>query len=195
MRDKREVQPFELGHGGSRSATKSGGRRSTTAVFPPPFDGALFSAFERPGPALPLISRDAYVVETSAKLDVLQRELAAAKVELADMKRKLDFVTEETEQKRRFEHFLESEQRTRAEATDETRRIARELKSRLDRIEAKTGGNYHGYATFEAISKRLTELGDERSAWQRAARDLKINAALLCSGVMAWAVLIVRYGV
>lgn len=145
--------------------------------------------------ALPLISRDAYVVETSAKLDVLQRELAAARVEMADMKRRLDAVAEEADHQRRFEHFLESEQRKRVDAADETRRISRDLKARLDRIEAKDGGNYHGYATFEAVSKRLTELGDEREQWKRAARDLKINAALLCSGVLAWAALIVRYGV
>ena len=44
----------------------------------------------------------------------------------------------------------------------------RDLKARLDRMEARSGGDYHAYNSFEAVSRKLARDGE--SAGSDAAR-------------------------
>ena len=55
-----------------------------------------------------------------------------------------------------------------------------DLKTRLDRMEARSGGDYHSYNSFEAVSRKLGEI--ERSTNERARR--KDGRAWLVSGML-----------
>ena len=41
-------------------------------------------------------------------------------------------------------------------------RSFRDLKARLDRIDARSGGDYHTYNSFEAVSRKLADSNRER---------------------------------
>lgn len=142
--------------------------------------------FLHEAPAVALISRDAYVERTSADIDQLRRETGQLKAELAELRRALETAREDGEQTRRFYAFLERETRQKSGIADEIVRAQRALKERLDHIQSKSGGNYHGYSTFEAVSKRLTELGEMEKAVQRAALSLKVTAGMLAATAALW---------
>ena len=136
----------------------------------------------------PLIARDAFVIDTSTKLDQLQAEMARMARDLAEMKARVAELRDDTDQTRRYYHFQESEQRTKVQKLDEMVRCCRDLKSRLDKVEAKGAGDYYAYTTFEAISKRLGELGRLEREAADLQRKVRINASLFC-GTLALAFL------
>lgn len=152
----------------------------------------LIPGFLQHAPSVPLISRDAYVEETTSRIEQLQREIGALRKELSETRGELARAREEGEQTRRFYAFLERETRTRSAAAEDMQRLVRGLKGRLDRIESKSGGNYHGFSTFESVSKRLTELGDMEKELIRSRADLKLAAGLFCASVLVWALLFFR---
>jgi len=50
---------------------------------------------------------------------------------------------------------------------EDVARICRDLKARLDRIEAHATGDYHAYNSFEAVSRKLGELERQRRTARR----------------------------
>ncbi len=73
--------------------------------------------------------------------------------------------------------FHRSENRAKESKLDETVRCCRDLKARLDHIEAWGGGDFHAYSSFEAVSRKLAEL--ERLTSERVKRKDVLRACLL----------------
>ena len=76
----------------------------------------------------------------------------------------------------RWYAFHQSEKRAKENKLDETVRYCRDLKARLDRIEARDGGDFHAYSSFEAVSRKLAE--HERLLAERAKRKNVLRACL-----------------
>jgi hypothetical protein len=73
----------------------------------------------------------------------------------------------------------QSEARARDLKLEETLRNCRELKARFDRIEARRGGDYHAYNSFEGISRKLGEF--DRSIKELAKPKDELRTRLLSS--------------
>ena len=144
---------------------------------------AFLPDFVREAASVPLISRDAFVVETGARLDATQREILSLKRAIDDVTATITRLENDIEHVQRVRTFHEAEQRQMRDQYDRAIKLGLGLKSRLDAIEAKSGGNYHGYSTFEAISKRLTELGELEQRVKKSERDLKFAAGLFCASL------------
>ena len=82
-----------------------------------------------------------------------------------------------------LEAFHRSENRAKESKLDETVRSCRDLKARLDRIEAWGGGDYHAYNSFEAVSRKLDTL--ERLSAERTKRKDVLRACLLSAAFVA----------
>lgn len=135
-------------------------------------------------PVWALVARDAQVTELAIKVDRLQRQLETANSELSLVRQSLAQALDEADLMRRREVLIETQNRMRLEKQDGTLRLVREVKQRLDAIEARRGGNYHGYATFEAVSIRLTELGELEKKMSVLARRQASSVALACAGAV-----------
>lgn len=164
---------------------KQGGKSSGRLAGLPPVQPALDSGQLVHVPVWALVSRDAQVTDLAVKVDRLQRQLDVAAGELAAFKRDALRLAEDADHVRRFSDLMERESRMRLEKAESTLRMAREVKARLDRIEAKDGGNYHGYATFEAVSIRLTELGELEKTIPMLLQALKRAAAIAAGAILA----------
>ena len=84
----------------------------------------------------------------------------------------------------RWYAFHQSEKRAKESKLDETVRYCRDLKARLDRIEARDGGDFHAYSSFEAVSRKLAEhdrLLDERAKRKNVLRACLFSAMLIVS--------------
>jgi len=79
--------------------------------------------------------------------------------------------------------FHRSENRAKESKLEETVRSCRDLKARLDRIEASAGGDYHAYNSFEAVSRKLDTL--ERLLAERTKRKDVLRACLLSAVFVA----------
>ncbi len=120
--------------------------------------------------------RDGFMAETAAQLDqlqatvlVLQRAIAdlADRHAVADLADRLTKIEEVAGQDHRLHAFLQAQQRSKDDKLDEVVRMCRDVKARLDRIEARSAGDYHAYTTFEAVSRKLRELEHPRQAPRR----------------------------
>jgi hypothetical protein len=126
--------------------------------------------------------RDSFVAQTAVKLDQLQasvriitrnvEQLAAKVVEMQDA---CAFA--------RWNALEQSEKHSRDSKLQETLRCCRELKARVDRIEGRTGGDYHAYTSFEAISRKLAEL-ERRATDERPIRKDVPRCSRLLSGAL-----------
>jgi len=67
----------------------------------------------------------------------------------------------------------------------------RELKARLDKMEARHDGNYHAYNSFEGVSRKLAELEHFKDEAQRVERNVTFRAWLFCGALVASAAIIV----
>jgi len=141
-------------------------------------------------PSVPLIARDSFVAETANRIEQLQatvrlmaRDLGSVATEVADLKAA-------AEQEQRLHSFQKGERRSKEVKLDEVLRGCRDLKARLDRIEARTGGNYHAYNSFEAISRKLAEFEAFRDAAQSLQRTLTLKAWLLSAAIGSSAIIL-----
>jgi hypothetical protein len=126
--------------------------------------------------------RDSFVAQTAVKLDQLQasvriithnvEELAAKVVELQDAS---GFA--------RWFALAQCEKHSRDSKLEETLRCCRELKARVDRIEGRSGGDYHAYTSFEAISRKLGELERRATDEHPTRKDVRQSSWVL-SGVL-----------
>jgi hypothetical protein len=149
-------------------------------------------AFERTaGPAVQLLARDAFVAETSIKLDQLAGEIKAVARELQLVKSDIAELKEEGSRSYRFSEFLDREHKSRAAKLDDIVRKFEYLKSRFDTIDGNSKGDYHAFRNFEAVSRRLTELGDLERAFRDTAWKLKLSAGLFVGSVLVWMAMLV----
>lgn len=149
-----------------------------------------------------LLSRDAQTTELAIKIDRLERQVDVLSSALVSVKadatrladRVAEHVADEATTMRRFGDVMERDSRMRLERAESTLNLARDVKARLDRIEAKNGGNYHGYATFEAVSIRLTELGEVDQRLAMLMRQVKWAVGALAGFAIALVVVALRFG-
>jgi vacuolar-type H+-ATPase subunit I/STV1 len=147
------------------------------------------------GPAVQLISRDAFVVETSNKIEQLQASLRLMARQVSELSQKVVDVEETAQQEHRWHAYQETERRAREAKFDELLRSYRDLKGRLDRIEPRGGGDFHVYNSFEAVSRKLSELDAFRDDAQRVERNVTLRAWLLCGAVTLAATILVASNV
>lgn len=145
-------------------------------------------AFERAagGAAVQLISRDAFVAETAVKLDQLNLEMKSLGRELQLVKGDIAELRDGASRGYRFSEFLDREHKARTAKLEDLSRRFDYLKSRFDTIDGNSKGDYHAFQTFEAVSRRLTELG----ALEREFRDVswkwKLSVGLFAGSLMVW---------
>jgi hypothetical protein len=67
------------------------------------------------------------------------------------------------------------------------------LKSRFDAIDGNSKGDYHAFQTFEAVSRRLTELGGLEREFRNVSRRLTLGVATFAASLLVWFAVLV-YG-
>ncbi len=142
-------------------------------------------------PSVQLISRDNYVAETATKLEQMQASIRLLARDLSDLSSRVGALQDTANQDHRWHAFQESERRARESRFDEILRSCRDLKSRLDRIEPRSGGDFHVYNNFEAVSRKLDELEKSRDTVRRAERKVTMRAWLFCTAMVLTASIIV----
>jgi hypothetical protein len=125
-------------------------------------------------------ARDNFIAETAIKIDQLQASDRLLTRDFGELAVKVADLQEAVALEDRWYGFHQSEKRSREAKLDEVARCCRDLKARLDRMEARSGGDYHSYNSFEAVSRKLGEI--ERSTNERARR--KDGRAWLVSGLL-----------
>ncbi len=143
------------------------------------------------GPAIPLIPRDDFVVETASRFEQLQATMRIMARDVDELARKVGELELDATQDRRWFNFQQSEKRIREAKLDEMLRRFRDLKVRLDKMDARSNGNYHAYNSFEAVSRQLAELEHFKNEARRVERNVTFRAWLFCGALVASALIIV----
>lgn len=142
-------------------------------------------------PSVPLIARDSFVAETAGKIEQLQATIRLMSRDLGDVASRVADLQSTAEQDQRWQSFQKNEQRSKEVKLEELLRGCRDLKARMDRIEARTSGDFHAYNSFEAVSRKLAELETLRDDARKMERTLTIKAWILTAAVGASALVIV----
>ena len=142
-------------------------------------------------PSVPLIARDSFVAETAGKIEQLQATVRLMSRDLGQLASKVAHLQEASEQDQRWQAFQQNEKRSKQSKLDELLRGCRDLKSRLDKVEQCTGGDYHAYNSFEAVSRKLAELETFRDESRRIERSMMMRAWLLFGAVSVTAIVVV----
>jgi hypothetical protein len=111
-----------------------------------------------------LLGRDRFIADTAVKIEQLQASDRLLSRDVSELTDKLAELQETVGQDHRWHILQQTEKRSREGKLDEVVRNFRNLKARLDRIEARSGGNYHAYNSFEAVSRKLGELDQSARA-------------------------------
>jgi hypothetical protein len=146
-------------------------------------------------PAVPLIARDTFVIETATKIDQLQATMQLLGRDVDELLSKVAGLQDTADVEHRWYAFQQNEKRARETKLDEMLRRCHDLKARLDRMEARSDGNYHAYTSFEAVSRKLAELEHFRDEAQRVERNVTLRAWLFCSALVLAAAIIVASNV
>jgi len=158
----------------------------TTALQRYPSDGKAFVQLDV-GPAVQLISRDAFVSETAVKIDQMLAEMKSLGRELQLVKSDFAELKDEAAGNARFSQFLDREHKSRSVKLDELSRKFDYLKARFDAIDGNSQGDYQAFRTFEAVSRRLTELGALERDFRQSALRLKLSVGFFAAAILAWA--------
>lgn len=152
-------------------------------------------AFERaaPGPTAQLIARDAFVAETSIKLDQLVTEMKSLGRELQLVKGDISELRDEAARSRRFSEFIDREYKSRTSKLDELSRRFDYLKARFDAIDGNSKGDYQAFRDFESVSRRLTELGAVERSFRDVSKRLAISTALFLASIVGWLVALLAF--
>ncbi|WP_171946471.1 hypothetical protein [Hyphomicrobium sp. CS1GBMeth3] len=143
------------------------------------------------GPAVQLIARDTFVAETSIKLDQMAIEMKALARELQLIKGDVSELRDEASRNYRFTEFLDREHKSRGNKLDDLGRRFDYLKSRFDAIHGNAKGDYHAFQNFEAVSRRLTELGALERDFRHISWKLKLSVGLFAASLVLWFVVLV----
>lgn len=131
-----------------------------------------------------MIARDAFVAETALKIEQLHAMLRLVMRDVSQLGTKVAELQEVTAQDNRAYVYQQSEKRSRDSKLDEMVRCFRDLKARLDRMEARSGGDYHAYNTFEAVSRKLAEIEKAQEKEQHSRRGDTLRACLLAAAIV-----------
>jgi hypothetical protein len=132
-----------------------------------------------PGPA-----RDSFIAETATKIEGLQAAVERLTRGFEGLTNKVAKLEDACALEDRWYAFHQGEKRAKESKLDETVRYCRDLKARLDRIEAWGSGDYHAYSSFEAVSRKLAEherLLDDRAKRKNVLRACLFSAMLIAS--------------
>ena len=130
-------------------------------------------------------SRDSFVAETALKIDQLQASVRILTRDVGQLAGKLAELQESTAQEGRSYAYHQAEKRARDAKLEEMVCRFRDLKARLDRIEARTGGDYHAYNSFEAVSRKLAEIERSAEDAKHSKRGDTLRACLIASAMIA----------
>ncbi len=162
--------------------------RATIATLPRRAgDGERIPSDEREGGSVQNIQRGLpphnLDAQTASKVDQLQASVRTLTRSFEALTAKVADLQEVCTLEDRWHAFHQSENRTRDGMLEEALRSQRDLKARLDRIEARSGGDYYGYNSFEAVSRKLSEL--ERLMIEASKRQFKplLLSAILILGI------------
>lgn len=145
----------------------------------------------RPGPSVQLIARDAFVADTAIKLDQMLIEMKSLGRELQLVKSDIAELRDDSVRSYRFSEFLEREHKLRAAKLDDLSRRFDYLKTRVDAVDGNSKGDYHAFRDFEAVSRRLTELGALERDFRQSSWNLKVSTGLFAASLALWVVLVV----
>lgn len=138
------------------------------------------------GPAVQLIARDAFVADTAIKLDQMLIEMKSLSRELQLVKSDISELRDEASRSYRFSQFLDREHKSRSSKLDDLSRRFDYLKTRFDAIDGNSKGDFHAFRSFDAVSRRLTELGSIEREFRDVSRKVKLSAALFSASVLVW---------
>lgn len=119
-------------------------------------------------PAISIPERDSFIAETAVKFDQLQASHRQLAREVSELANRLAEVQEIAGQDHRLHAFQQSEYRAKDGKLENIARMCRDLKARLDRIEAHADGDYHAYKSFAALSRKIAELERPRRSIRRS---------------------------
>ncbi len=142
------------------------------------------------GPHVPLIARDPFVVETATKIDQLQATIRLLARDVDALAGKVSELEHGANRDQRWFAFQQGEKRVREAKLDEMLRRCRDLKTRLDKMDARSDGNYHAYNSFEAVSRKIAELEHFKDEAERVERRVTFRAWLFCGALAASAVIL-----
>lgn len=166
------------------------GRQRPVSVRSPALQRYLFDGhgLERSpsAPAVQLISRDAFVTETAIKLDQLIIEMRSLGRDLQLIKSDIAELREEASRGYRFSEFVEREHKARATKLEELARRFDYLKARFDAIDGNSKGDYQAFRTFEAVSRRLTDLGALEREFRNVSWKLRVSVGLFATSLVVW---------
>lgn len=169
-------------------------RQKAVHLRPSALQGYLFEkqSLDRspPGPSVQLIARDAFVAETSIKLDQLVTEIKALGRELKLVKGDISEMHDEAERNRRFSEFVDREYKARAAKLDVLARRFDYLKTRVDGIDGNSKGDYQAFRDLESVSRRLTELGTLERAFGDVVLGLKVSVGVFLASLIGWIVML-----
>ena len=132
-------------------------------------------------------ARESFIAETAVKIDQLQATARLLTRDVGQLAGKVAEMQEIAGQDHRLHAFQQNEKRSRDDKLDEMVRSFRDLKARLDRMEARSGGDYHGYNTFEAVSRKFAEIERSRNDHngKNALRGWLFYGMLIAFGLVA----------
>jgi ABC-type transporter Mla subunit MlaD len=127
----------------------------------------------------PWLGRDGFVAETAVQFDRVNSSIARLERELEKSRAALAEMVEEANRARRLQTFEETLKNSREYKITDLQRGCRELKSRLDAIEGDKS-TFVGltYKSFEAVDKKLAELGALATQIERSERNARRYAVL-----------------
>ncbi len=127
----------------------------------------------------PWLGRDGFVAETAVQFDRMQASIARLERELEKSRQSLAEVAEEASRARRFQSFEDSLKNSRDYKLGDLQRGVRDLKARLDAIEGEKS-TFVGltYKSFEAIDKKLSELGAMQALIEQAEKNVRRSSML-----------------
>ena len=129
-------------------------------------------------------SRDSFVADTALKLEQLQATVRLLTRDVGQLAGKVAELHEASAQESRAYLYQQNEKRSREGKLDEIVRGFRDQKARLDRMEARSGGDYHAYNSFEAVSRKLAEMEKAQEATRRVGRGDTFRACLLAAAML-----------
>ena len=138
--------------------------------------------------------RDSFIAETAVKLDRLQETNRLLLGDVGELVVKVAALQEACASEDRRYGFHQAEKRLGESKLGEVVRHYRDLKARLDRIEARAVGSYHAYGSLGEVSRKLGELEQQRDEAERIGRAATIRAWLFCGTALA-ATIIVAFSV
>ncbi len=127
----------------------------------------------------PWLGRDGFVAETAVQFDRVQASIARLERELEKTRQSLAEMAEETSRARRFQSFEDTLKNARDNKLGNLQRGLHDLKARLDAIEGEKS-TFVGltYKSFEAIDKKLSELGAMQELIERAEKNVRRSTML-----------------